>query len=70
MINTLVNGSIFRLFKTIDDFKREPLAVDILTSMPSLKVNRELNRIIELVGRQPNLRPDIGPEFISNELQE
>jgi putative transposase len=70
MSDTLVDGRRFRLFNVMDDFNRESLAIEVDTSMPSLRVTRVLNRIIEQRGKPANLRSDNGPEFISHVLQE
>jgi putative transposase len=70
MSDTLVDGRRFRLFNVIDDFNRESLAIEIDTSLPSLRITRVLNRIIEQRGKPANLRSDNGPEFISHVLQE
>lgn len=63
-------GRKFRLLNVIDDFNRESLAIEVDTSLPSLRVIRVLERII--VGRrQPRcIRTDNGLEFISHKLQE
>jgi putative transposase len=70
MSDTLVDGRRFRLFNVIDDFNRESLAIEVDTSMPSLRVIRVLNRVIEQRGKPSNIRSDNGPEFISHVLQE
>ncbi len=70
MSDTLVDGRRFRLFNVMDDFNRESLAIEVDTSLPSLRITRVLNRIIEQRGKPANLRSDNGPEFISHVLQE
>jgi putative transposase len=70
MSDTLVDGRRFRLFNVLDDFNRESLAIEVDTSMPSLRVIRVLNRIIEQRGKPTTLRSDNGPEFISHLLQQ
>ena len=70
MSDSLVDGRRFRLFNVLDDFNRESLAIEVDTSMPSLRVIRVLNRIIEQRGKPANLRSDNGPEFISHLLQQ
>jgi putative transposase len=54
----------------IDDFNRESLAIEVDTSLPSLRVIRVLNRIIDKRGKPANIRSDNGPEFISHQLQQ
>ena len=70
MSDTLVDGRRFRLFNVLDDFNRESLAIEVDTSMPSMRVIRVLNRIITKRGKPANIRSDNGPEFISHLLQQ
>lgn len=70
MSDSLVDGRKFRLFNVIDDFNRESLAIEVDTSLPSLRIIRVLNRIIDQRGKPANLRSDNGPEFISHHLQQ
>lgn len=70
MSDSLVDGRRFRLFNVLDDFNRESLAIEVDTSMPSLRVIRVLNRVIAQRGKPANLRSDNGPEFISHLLQQ
>ena len=70
MSDSLVDGRKFRLFNVLDDFNRESLAIEVDTSLPSLRIIRVLNRIIAQRGKPANLRSDNGPEFISHHLQQ
>lgn len=70
MTDSLVDGRKFRLLNVIDDFNRESLAIEVDTSMPSLRVIRVLNRIIAQRGKPANIRTDNGPEFICYRLQQ
>ena len=70
MSDSLVDGRKFRLFNVIDDFNRESLAIEVDTSLPSLRVIRVLERLILQRGKPANIRCDNGPEFISHKLQE
>jgi putative transposase len=54
----------------IDDFNRESLAVEVDTSLPSLRVIRVLERLVSQRGKPANIRCDNGPEFISHKLEE
>lgn len=69
MCDSLVDGRRFRLLNIIDDFNRESLAVEIDTSLPSLRVIRVLERLIAERGCPANIRCDNGPEFISHLLE-
>jgi putative transposase len=70
MSDRLVDGRKFRLLNVIDDFNRESLAIEVDTSLPSLRVIRVLDRLIAQRGKPANIRTDNGPEFISHKLQQ
>lgn len=70
MSDSLVDGRKFRLLNIIDDFNRESLAIEVDTSLPSLRVIRVLERLIRERGCPSGIRCDNGPEFISHKLQE
>lgn len=70
MSDSLVDGRKFRLFNVIDDFNRESLAIEVDTSLPSLRVIRVLEKLIVQRGNPANIRCDNGPEFISHKLEE
>lgn len=70
MSDSLVDGRKFRLFNVIDDFNRESLAIEVDTSLPSLRVLRVLKKLIAQRGIPANIRCDNGPEFISHKLEE
>jgi putative transposase len=52
-----------------DDFTRECLAIEVATSLTSLKVIGVLTRLFEEQGSPRFLRSDKGPEFIANALK-
>ena len=52
----------------IGDFNRECLAIDVDFSLPTKRVIRSLEKIIECCGKPSALRCDNGPEYISQEL--
>jgi putative transposase len=70
MSDSLVDGRKFRLLNIMDDFNRESLAVEVDTSLPSLRVIRVLERLITDRGKPLAIRTDNGPEFISHQLQQ
>jgi putative transposase len=70
MSDSLVDGRRFRLLNVIDDFNRESLAIEVDTSLPSLRVIRVLDQLIAVRGKPDNIRTDNGPEFISHKLQQ
>jgi putative transposase len=69
MHDSLSNGRAYRLFNVIDDFNREALGMEIDFSLPSLRVIRTLNQIIEWRGAPQKIRCDNGPEYISHTLK-
>ena len=70
MSDSLVDGRKYRLFNVMDDFNRESLAIEVDTSLPSLRVIRVLERLIATRGCPASIRCDNGPEFISHKLEE
>lgn len=69
MTDSLVDGRRFRLLNIMDDYNRESLVVEVDTSLPSLRVMRVLNRLIEFRGNPDVIRVDNSPEFISDKLK-
>ena len=70
MSDALTDGRKFRLLNVLDDFNRESLAVEVDTSLPSLRVLRVLGRLIRERSTPSIIRVDNGPEFISHILQQ
>jgi len=70
MSDSLTDGRRFRLLNILDDYNRESLAIEVDTSLPSLRVIRVLERLIRERGKPANIRCDNGPEFISHKLEE
>ena len=69
MHDQLQNGRCVRLLNVIDDFNREGLGMEIDFSLPSERVIRTLDQIIEWRGSPEEIRCDNGPEYISAKLQ-
>jgi len=70
MQDRLTDSRKFRLLNIIDDFNRESLAVEVDTSLPTLRVIRVLERLVSQRGKPANIRCDNGPEFISHKLKD
>lgn len=70
MSDALTDGRKFRLLNVIDDYNRESLAIEVDTSLPSLRVQRVLNKLINERSKPSIIRVDNGPEFISHVLQQ
>lgn len=68
MSDSLASGRSIRTFNVIDDFNRECLAIDVDLSLPSARVIRSLEQIIEWRGKPEAIRCDNGPEYVSGEL--
>jgi putative transposase len=70
MHDQLSDGRSYRLFNLIDDFNREGLAIEVDLSLPSERVIRALNQVIEWRGKPQTIRCDNGPEYISTKLKD
>ena len=68
MSDTLTDGRSLRTFNVIDDYNREGLGIDVDLSLPSVRVVRSLERIIEWRGKPAAIRRDNGPEYLSQAL--
>lgn len=58
-------GQRLRVFSVVDCFTRECLALEVDTSMPSRRVTRTLERVIDQRGLPIAIRSDNGPELTS-----
>ncbi|CAM3714798.1 Integrase catalytic domain-containing protein [Halomonas casei] len=65
MHDQLEDGRSYRLFNVIDDYNREGLGIEVDLSLPSERVMRALDQIIEWRGKPTQIRCDNGPEYIS-----
>jgi putative transposase len=54
----LSDGRSYRAFNVIDDYNREGLAIDVDFSLPTTRVIRSLNQIIEWRGKPKVIRSD------------
>lgn len=68
MHDQLSDGRCIRLFNVIDDFNREGLGIEVDFSLPSERVIRSLERIVEWRGKPGTIRCDNGPEYVSGAL--
>lgn len=66
MQDQLSSGRSIRLLNIMDDFNRESLGIEIDFSLPSQRVIRSLEQIMEWRGKPGVLRCDNGPEYISH----
>lgn len=65
MHNQLAVGRSIHLFNVINDFNREGLGIEVDFSLPSERLIRLLDRIIEWRGKLQAIRCDNGSEYIS-----
>ena len=70
MSDTLLDGRKLRTFNVIDDYNREGLAIDVNLSLPSARVVRSLEQIIEWRGKPAAIRCDNGPELLAGPIME
>ena len=68
MSDSLADGRSLRTFNVLDDYNREGLGIEVDLSLPSLRVIRSLEQIIEWRGKPSAIRCDNGPEYISQQL--
>jgi putative transposase len=68
MHDQLAHGRSIRLFNVIDDFNWEGLEIEVGFSLPSERVIRSLERIMEWRGRPNRIGCDNGPEYVSGAL--
>ena len=69
MHDQLSDQRSYYLFNVIDGFNREALGIDADLSLPTERVIRSLEQIIEWWGKPIALRSDNDPEYISHKLQ-
>ena len=68
MSDSLIDGRLLRTFNVLDDYNREGLGIEVDLSLPSLRVIRSLEQIIEWRGKPNAIRLDNGPENIAQAL--
>jgi len=68
MSDSLADGRSLRTFNVLDDYNREGLGIEVDLSLPSGRIIRSLEQIIEWRGQPSAIRLDNGPEYISQSL--
>jgi len=68
MNDTLADGRTLRTLNVLDDCNREGLGIEADLSLPSERVIRCLEQIIEWRGKPRAVRCDNGPEYVSQKL--
>jgi putative transposase len=70
MHDQLNDGRTFRLFNVIDDCNREALGIEVDFSLPSERVIRALEQIMQWRGAPRVIRCANGPEYVSAAIAE
>jgi putative transposase len=65
MMDRLYGGRVFKVLNIIDDFNREAMAMNIDTSIGSLRLIRTLESLKQDGLMPKKIRVDNGPEFVS-----
>ncbi len=68
MHDQLSDGRSVRLLNVIDDFNREALAIEVDFSLPTSRVVRTLEQLIEWKGKPAAIRCDNGPGYTGKVL--
>jgi Integrase core domain. len=68
MSDALADGRKLRTFNVLDDYNREGLGIEVDLSLPSARVIRSLEQIIEWRGKPAAIRCDNGPELVAETL--
>ena len=63
--DSLYSGRAYRTLKFIDEGNRQVLEIEVAYSIPSLRVIRVLQQLMEMYGKLRALRLDNGPELTS-----
>jgi len=69
MHDALSSGTTFRTFNVLDDYNREGLGIEVDLSLPSQRIIRALDQIIEWRGKPKVIRCDNGSEMCSGQFQ-
>jgi putative transposase len=66
MRDTMYDGRPFRTLNVIDEGNREALRIECGTSIPSGRLVRVMNQLVEVYGKPQAIRLDNGPEMTSD----
>jgi len=70
MRDSMYDGRPFRTLNVIDEGNREALRIECGTSIPSGRLVRVMDQLLELYGRPEAIRMDNGPELTSQSFEE
>jgi len=68
MSDSLADGRTLRTFNVIDDYNREGLEIEVDLSLPSARVIRSLENVIQWRGKPLAIRCDNGPEYCAQAM--
>jgi len=68
MHDSLADGSVFRTFIVLDEYKREGLSIEVDKSLPALRMIRALDQIIEWRGKPRAISCDNGLGYVLGQL--
>lgn len=69
MSDTLIDGRAIRTFNVIDDYNREALCIEVDFSLPSERIARMLDQVIEWRGKPVAIRLVLWPRTLESSLQ-
>ena len=70
MRDSMYDGRPFRTLNVIDEGNREALRIECGTSIPSGRLVRVMDQLLELYGKPEAIRMDNGPELTSQSFEE
>jgi len=70
MTDSLYGGRKFRTLNVLDEGNREALAIDVAISIPSARVIRLMEELVEVYGKPSSVRVDNGPELTAEAFVE
>ncbi|KAA8383509.1 transposase family protein [Acetobacter sp. DmW_136] len=68
MADCLMDEPAFRLLNILNDFNRERLVIEVDFSLPTYRMVRCMEQVMEWRGRPEAIRMDNGPEYVSYTL--
>lgn len=70
MRDSMYDGRPFRTLNVIDEGNREALRIECGSSIPSGRLVRVMDQLVELYGKPEAIRMDNGPELTSQSFEE
>lgn len=70
MHDMLANGKTIRTLNVIGGFSREALSISVDKSLPTHRVIRELEKLVEWRGKPEGIHSDNEPEFLAKAMRQ